>query len=118
MHGHGQQGNGHLLAGRGDDVEFARIGRWGDLLGQADQAVGFAGHCRRNDDHVVPLSLPAGDAFRDVLDTIRRGNRCATELLNYQRHWKSNLRSKKKRYSKALPAATGKSLGPSRSVRH
>jgi hypothetical protein len=26
MHGHGQQGDGHLFAGGGDDIEFARVG--------------------------------------------------------------------------------------------
>jgi hypothetical protein len=61
-----------------------------NLLGQADQAIGFAGHGRRNQDDVVPLRPPAGDAFCDVLDTIRRTDRRTAELLNYQCHAKSN----------------------------
>jgi hypothetical protein len=42
--GHGQKADGDLFAGRGDHVQLAGVGRWHDFLGQADQAVGLAGH--------------------------------------------------------------------------
>jgi hypothetical protein len=35
MHGHGQQGDGDLLAGRGDHVEFAGVRGRRNFLGQA-----------------------------------------------------------------------------------
>ncbi|ERO64426.1 hypothetical protein P308_24050 [Pseudomonas piscis] len=52
---HGQQGDSHLLTGGHDHIQLTG-NRWGfatDLLGQIDQAVGFATHSRQHDHQVV-----------------------------------------------------------------
>nr|GEU28296.1 hypothetical protein [Tanacetum cinerariifolium] len=66
---HRQQADRDLLAGGGDHVQFARVGLGLDFLGQADQAVGLARHCRRHDHDAMPGVMPLGDTPRHVLDT-------------------------------------------------
>ena len=41
---HGKQRDGDLLAGGNHDIQFTRIGRALNFLGQRHQAIGFAAH--------------------------------------------------------------------------
>ncbi len=75
-----------LLAGRGDDVELARIGIGREFLGQREQAVGLAAHRRHDDDELVSLALKARDAARDVADALDAADRGAAVFLHDQSH--------------------------------
>ena len=64
----GQQAHAHLLASRGNHVEFTRVRLGRNLFGHTQQAVGFAGHGRRNDHDLVTGTMPLGNALGDILD--------------------------------------------------
>ena len=81
-----QQADRHLLAGRRDDVDLARIGIRRQLLRQREQPVRLAGHRRDDDDELVALRVEARDALRDVADALDRADRRAAVLLDDQRH--------------------------------
>ena len=83
---HGQEANRHLLAGRGDHIELARVRVRLDLPGERDQAVGLARHRGGHDDEVMARLAPLGDPARDVLDPLDRADRRAAELLYDKRH--------------------------------
>jgi hypothetical protein len=81
---HRQQADRHLLAGRGNDIQFAGIGVSLNFLRQRDQPVGLAAHGGDHHHDPVSLRLPAGDAPGDVLDPLGRADRGAAVLLNYK----------------------------------
>jgi hypothetical protein len=71
---HGQQGDGDLLAGGQQHVEFPRRRPRLQGLGQADQPVGLAGHGGDDDHHLVPgvaarLTFAATAWMRSTLPT-------------------------------------------------
>src|SRR5271169_3962718 len=86
MQGDGEQADRHLLAGRGDYVELARIGTRGELAGEREEAVGFATHRRHHDHKLVPLAMEPGDAPGDVLYPFGAPNRRAAVFLHDQSH--------------------------------
>ncbi len=85
-----QQADRDLLAGRRDHVELAlqraRDARRRQFLGQPEQAVGLAAHCRRDDDHLVAGAGPFGDPLGDIADALGRPHRGAAVLVNDECH--------------------------------
>ena len=81
-----EQSDRHLFAGGGDDVQLARIRVRRQLVGELQQPVRFAAHCRDDDDNLVPLVLVALDALRDIPDALDRTDRRAAVFLDDQRH--------------------------------
>ena len=79
-----QQADRHLLAGRGDHVQLALVGQVGDLLGQAQQAVGLARHRRDDHHHVVALALRREAAPGDVADALDGADRSSAVFLHDQ----------------------------------
>src|SRR5690606_10238528 len=53
---------------------------------QAQKAVGFTRHGRRNDDNLVAGRMPLGYATRHVLDALDRAHRRATVFMNNYGH--------------------------------
>ena len=51
---------------------IATIGGLGDLAGQTEQAIGFAGHGGRDHHDLVACRMPFGDAARDVFNALDR----------------------------------------------
>src|SRR5690606_32436998 len=87
--GHGQQGNGHLLAGGHHHIQFTRYRlAVGDLFGQIDQAVGFATHGGHHDDDVVALLAELLNLLGHLLDTLDGADGGAPKLLYDQSHFK------------------------------
>ena len=86
LQGQSHQPGGDLLAGRHDDVVFARIMQPAHLPGPVDELIGGAGH-RRNDDRNliagIDLALDPASGVPDPLDV---GDRGSTEFLNDARH--------------------------------
>ena len=71
-----------LFAGGGDHIELATIGGVRELAGQAEQAIGFAGHSRRHHDDLVASCMPFGDAARDVFNALDGSHRGPAVLMN------------------------------------
>jgi len=88
----GQQADADLFARRRDHVEFARAGLGRNLFRETQQAVRFAGHRRRHDDHLVACLVPFRDALRDVLDALDRAHRCAAVFVYDECHCRSELK--------------------------
>jgi len=88
----GQQRRRGLLTGGGEHVELAAVGlagfARGQLLGEAQQAVGFAAHGAGHHHHLVTGLVPFGDAAGDVADAFGRPHGGAAVLVNDQGHWK------------------------------
>ena len=86
LKGERHQPGGDLLAGRDDDVVFARIVDSAHLPCPFDQLIGRAGHRRHDDrDLVAGIDLvfdPAGG----VLDPLDISDRGSAEFLNDARH--------------------------------
>ena len=83
---HREQRDGHLLAGREQDVELARVGGLPDAACEAGEAVRLAAH-RGNDHHNVVASLAkAHDLRRDAGDPFEAPHGGASELLDDQGH--------------------------------
>ena len=83
---HGQQGYGHLLAGGDHHIQFARNRLVADLLGQVDQTVGFATHCRDDHDDIVATIAEFLDLLGYLLDSLDGADRGAPKLLYDQSH--------------------------------
>ncbi len=83
---HGQQGDRHLLARGHHDVQLARNRLLADLLGQIDQTVGFAAHCRDDHDNVIATVAEFLDLFGHLLDSFDGADRGAPKLLYDQSH--------------------------------
>ena len=81
-----QQADGHLLAGRDDDIVFARVVQRADAGVTVDQLVGGAGHGRDDDGDLVAGIDFAFDLARDILDAVDVGDRGAAEFQNDPRH--------------------------------
>ena len=56
VQGHGEERDGHLLAGGQQHVHLARIGRGGDVLGEGHEPIGGLAHGRHHDDQAVPAA--------------------------------------------------------------
>ena len=83
---HRKQPDGDLLAGRSDDIEFARIRDLLHLLRQIDQAVGLSAHRRDDDDQLMAGAMPLFEAMRHIADALDRADRSAAVLVNDERH--------------------------------
>ncbi len=80
------QPGGDLLAGRDDNVVFARVVQPADQTGPVDELVGRAGHRRNDDGNLVAgidLALDPTGGIRDLVDV---GDRRSAEFLNDARH--------------------------------
>src|SRR5690606_11402282 len=84
---HGQQSDGHLLAGRNHYIQFAGNGSLVDLPSQLDQAVGFTAHSRDHHDDVIAVVTEFLDLRCHLLDALDRAHRGPTKLLYDQRHF-------------------------------
>ena len=69
-------------------------GSGGDLFRQAEQAVGFAGHRRRHDHHLVAGLVPFRDALGDVPDALGGAHRGAAVFLYDECHCRFELEEK------------------------
>ncbi|MCY1438513.1 hypothetical protein D9M71_547160 [compost metagenome] len=87
--GHGQQGDGHLLASGHDHIQLSRNRLITDLLGQVDQAIGFATHRRQHHHQVIAGLAEFLDLFGNLLDSLDRADRSAAKFLYDQRHFKA-----------------------------
>ncbi|MCY1183813.1 hypothetical protein D9M73_244630 [compost metagenome] len=88
---HGQQGDGHLLASGHHHVQFARYRLIADLLGQIDQAVGFAAHGGNHDHDVIAAFAELLHLLGHLLDALDSADRGPPKLLYDQSHFKSRL---------------------------
>ena len=90
---HGQQGNGHLLAGGHDHIQLARqrLLVATDCLGQIDQAIGLAAHGRQHHHEVVAGIAELLNLVGDLLDSFDRADRGASKFLYDQSHFLSRL---------------------------
>ncbi|MNN13320.1 hypothetical protein D3C81_1263500 [compost metagenome] len=88
---HGQQGNRHLLTGGNDHVQLARnrLAVATDLLGQIDQTVGFAAHCRQHNHQVIAGIAEFLNLVGDLLDSLDSADRGASKFLYDQSHFKA-----------------------------
>lgn len=85
--GHGQQGDGHLLAGGDDHIQFTRNRLIADLLGQVDQAIGFTAHRRQYNHQVIAgfanfLTLSATCSIRSTVPTEVPPNFCTINAIS------------------------------------
>ncbi len=83
---HRQQGNGHLLTGGNHHIQFSGDRLITDLLGEIDQAVGFATHCRDDHDDIVSTVAELLDLLGHLLDPLDSADRGASKLLYDQSH--------------------------------
>ena len=69
---HGQQCNRHLLARGNDHIQLTRnrLAITTDLLGQIDQTVGFAAHCRQDNHQVIAGIAEFLNLVGDLLDSL------------------------------------------------
>ena len=88
---HGQQGNRHLLTGGNDHVQLARnrLIAATDLLGQIDQTVGFAAHCRQHNHQVIAGIAEFLNLVGNLLDSLDGADRGASKFLYDQSHFKA-----------------------------
>ncbi|MNQ87270.1 hypothetical protein D3C85_1024860 [compost metagenome] len=89
--GHGQEGDGHLLTSGHHDIQFARYRLFADLLGQIDQAVGFAAHGGNHDHDVIAAFAELLHLLGHLLDAFDSADRGPPKLLYDQSHFKSRL---------------------------
>ena len=83
---HGEQRNGHLLAGRKQNVELPRVGTLLNAAGQIEEAVRLATHRGYDHDDIVAPGAGVPDSRGNTRDPLRARDRSASELLNDQRH--------------------------------
>ena len=87
LEGHGQQGDGFLLAGGHENVHFAGVRRLGEGGGPGNQFIGNPRPSGHDDHHLVallPSPLYSSRHFLDVVDVRHRG---AAEFLYEETHW-------------------------------
>ena len=86
---HGQQGDGHLLAGGHDHIQLTRqrLLVATDGLGQFDQAIGLAAHGRQHYDQVVTGIAEFLNLVGHLLDSFDRADRGASKFLYDQSHF-------------------------------
>src|SRR5690606_22899588 len=82
----GDEGDGLLLAGGHEDVEFPLAGVFREFLGHADEAVSNAGHGGNNSDDLIACVAGALDAGGDVADAVDAADRSAAVFLNNESH--------------------------------
>src|SRR5205085_5970568 len=70
----------------GHHVELARVGIRRNVLGEAEQAVRLAGHCRGNHDELMAFAMEARDTLRDVADALDAADGRAAVFLDDQGH--------------------------------
>ena len=81
---HRYERNRHLLAGREQHVQLARVRVWGHGKGEVDQFVRRVPHRGDHDDHLVPGSDTLDHAARNVTNAVGIGDGGSAVLLDYE----------------------------------
>jgi len=86
LQGERHQASGHILARADNRVVFARVIKWRGFIDPANQLIGFAGHGRDDDDHVIAFGDFHAHALCRALDAVKVGNRGAAEFHHENGH--------------------------------
>ncbi|MCY1178289.1 hypothetical protein D9M73_186330 [compost metagenome] len=88
---HGQQSDRHLFTGGNDHIQLTRnrLAIATDLLGQIDQTVGFAAHCRQHNHQVIAGIAEFLNLVGNLLDSLDGADRGASKFLYDQSHFKA-----------------------------
>ena len=78
-----QQSNRHLLAGSKQNILFALVGKFGDLMRQRDETVGLARHRGNHNNDIFAGDFGGSHFLRHVFNALDRADR-GTPVFLYQ----------------------------------